>query len=132
MRKFKSLALLLLLLPLSANALDALPDTNFQGGDYRLERYISMTDCQALCEAEDQCAGFTWVPTGYHIFHPLYNTCWLKHSIGAPSFLQNAISGSKHGDPGFGDSGDRSYHDGNLDGYGNGGYRSGFETGPGM
>ena len=61
--------------------------SDLPGGDYKSLGQIDFENCVSVCEADSQCAAFTFVRR--------QQTCWLKSSVPSTRRNRNAISGIK-------------------------------------
>lgn len=62
-----------------------LEDTDLPGGDYAIERDVSLDDCRRACLIDDRCAAFTYNASA--------RWCFLKETVGTPTPFADAISG---------------------------------------
>jgi hypothetical protein len=67
-------------------------NVNLPGRDYRNVPSQGAADCSSICEAENRCLAWTYVPaTG---------RCWLKDAIPKRVYNTCCISGSRERNPG--------------------------------
>jgi hypothetical protein len=66
-------------------------DFDIPGGDYRVEKDVSIEVCTSLCKSETQCRAFT--------YNKVAKWCFLKERVGESQRFANAVSGMKKSAP---------------------------------